>query len=441
MIPPVDVVAFRAWDNQSMLNTTSDDYSAFRDNADSIFQRTKGFLWVRRIKHGGSVGRARPRFVSAAKDAIQFERRSEEKLTRRKPRVVPINRVRDIVRGVPSIPALSRKETNRLIAERGRDRLFTLLAGKDSFIFEATRSEDALAWTDGLKRVLREYREGASQEVTSLTSYHERSPLGTSHDRIMKVWARFFENCAMRAMDKFGVNDERRDNADVETSVWKTFWDDVHQSNYYYNVCTGEVTWACPDNEVEIVEQTRTSTFDVCGDVNDGEWTMYEDEDTGEDYYYNTSTGETMWAHTDDNIDAMEHHESGSREVEKDSRIARDGWRIRTDEETGQMYYYDAETGESTWHDPYYQRDSDASWEEINKSASSWLLLTDENGNEYYYNPETHESRWESPDEDVEREAGEMRSPSYPWEACEDESGNRFFFNAETNESVWEIPS
>ena len=67
--------------------------------------------------------------------------------------------------------------------------------------------------------------------------------------------------------------------------------------------------------------------------------------------------------------------------------VAQDGWSPVVDETSGQTYYYNEQTGESSWDPP-----------QAATQGSSWVAGIDEaSGNTYYYNSQTGESQWEPP--------------------------------------------
>jgi len=75
-----------------------------------------------------------------------------------------------------------------------------------------------------------------------------------------------------------------------------------------------------------------------------------------------------------------------------------------------------------------------------------WEELTAEDGTIYFYNNETGESTWETPDEN-ERSlvimidgAGSLPSDIEEWEICDNEDGTTFYYNVRTGASQWDTP-
>ncbi|XP_017566079.1 rho GTPase-activating protein 12 isoform X2 [Pygocentrus nattereri] len=99
-------------------------------------------------------------------------------------------------------------------------------------------------------------------------------------------------------------------------------------------------------------------------------------------------------------------------------RLGSEGWEIHTDQDSGQQYYYQPSTGRSTWDYPLSPlMESDVGTEDplISPSqspacsppgpspprwSSDWERVLDESsGRHYYFNPVSGESSWDLPDE------------------------------------------
>ena len=97
-----------------------------------------------------------------------------------------------------------------------------------------------------------------------------------------------------------------------------------------------------------------------------GEWEKVTDEATGDSYYWNRRTNETSWTKPKAAIRKMERRHSTPHALQlvaeedtggRSSRRARQsqrfssGWeRVYTD--TGEVYYWNKKTGETSWDDP-----------------------------------------------------------------------------------------
>ena len=122
----------------------------------------------------------------------------------------------------------------------------------------------------------------------------------------------------------------------------------------------------------------------------------------------------------------------------------------RHEDEQGNVYYYDVETGESQWEvpDEMLMRSESMTMTEQPKRKSIWERHEDENGQEYWYNIETGQSQWETPAEmKIEEDEVEVRPSSNGmpvlldnWEECTDSNGQTYYYNTITAESQWELP-
>jgi hypothetical protein len=61
-----------------------------------------------------------------------------------------------------------------------------------------------------------------------------------------------------------------------------------------YNVQSGEATWDNPYEPLPASATTALAPFEQ----NREQWVSYFDENTGQEYWYNVETGETSWSAT-----------------------------------------------------------------------------------------------------------------------------------------------
>jgi hypothetical protein len=77
---------------------------------------------------------------------------------------------------------------------------------------------------------------------------------------------------------------------------WQEFWDEQAQAKYWYNNITGEATWQRPGNMWGTLSARSSSKIPAAAKGNSaGDWVSYIDESTGQEYWYNAVTGESSW--------------------------------------------------------------------------------------------------------------------------------------------------
>lgn len=143
-------------------------------------------------------------------------------------------------------------------------------------------------------------------------------------------------------------------------------------------------------------------------------------------------------------------------------------WEEVVDEESGQTYYYNQETGESLWEIPpevlaAVNASSDASVASTSAKEPVWEELVNGDGAKYYYNNATGETTSDRPVELDEHTSGADSSAGDPstedktdaeshddlaaasdavenWEKVLDEDGDSYFYNHVTGESRRDLP-
>ena len=123
------------------------------------------------------------------------------------------------------------------------------------------------------------------------------------------------------------------------------------------------------------------------------------------------------------------------------------------DPATGAYYFYNTNTGESTWTQPvllgneeFEKLPESASLEEKAQAtasmASDWEEFTDEySGAVYYYNKVTQENVWEKPQVVQQAEDAKKAWLGEDWEELVNETGAKYYYNNKTDMSQWVKPS
>ncbi|NXE29744.1 RHG27 protein, partial [Ardeotis kori] len=79
-------------------------------------------------------------------------------------------------------------------------------------------------------------------------------------------------------------------------SDWETHTDTDSGHLFYYNPVTGETTWDCPFGQAEDgVSPTASPASSLAHSPECPEWEQYVDEASGQAFFYNSVTGETSW--------------------------------------------------------------------------------------------------------------------------------------------------
>ena len=191
--------------------------------------------------------------------------------------------------------------------------------------------------------------------------------------------------------------------------------------------------WRCMSGNVPVVTPNYHTPV--------SSWTTNIDEETGHPFYLHTDTRETSWTppeHEDVppsyiDLDWVADTRPLPSEVENQRRMEekRTGsgapvdaadWDAVQDDNTGQVYYYNSKTGQSSWSWPpvvdevpvvkesVVESVTQGNWTAATQSGatpghartqsqptttSDWVLHTDEaSGNQYWWNQTTQETRW-----------------------------------------------
>lgn len=153
------------------------------------------------------------------------------------------------------------------------------------------------------------------------------------------------------------------------------------------------------------------------------DWFPATDPNSGETYYVNERTGETSW----DKPEALQQLDNSPHDVTDEIKMLTNGpsqnlppgWFAATDAHSGDEYYVNEHTGETTWDRP--EDDSthpppNPVSEEEGSLASGWFPVVEPgSGDTYYANQQTGETSWEKPISlkalDCERSANIDQSP------------------------------
>ncbi|XP_010182184.1 PREDICTED: rho GTPase-activating protein 27-like, partial [Mesitornis unicolor] len=78
-------------------------------------------------------------------------------------------------------------------------------------------------------------------------------------------------------------------------SDWETHTDTGSGQLFYYNPVTGETTWDCPFGTEDGVSPAASPVCSLAHSPELSPWERYVDEGSGQAFFYNSVTGETSW--------------------------------------------------------------------------------------------------------------------------------------------------
>jgi len=273
---------------------------------------------------------------------------------------------------------------------------------------------------------------------------------------------------------------------DTLPSDWIEAVDETSGQTYYYNTVTQETSWEKPSPDTPAEDPVdgnggiQDSMVDESGaDVNADEpatktveaetidpedelpsdWVETVDEATGQENYLNTATQETSWEKPsisfsdtgeaivnnehevavdemigNDSDEASETESVREKEKQEDYALPRE-WIEAVDESSGQTYYYNTVTQETSWEKPKIEGDESALEEDKSEVADEEPVS---------------EQRMGDGAVDVDNTDGvignslDVSQDSLPkgWvEVVDEDSGNVYYYNSETSETSWEKPS
>jgi hypothetical protein len=132
------------------------------------------------------------------------------------------------------------------------------------------------------------------------------------------------------------------------------------------------------------------------------------------------------------------------------------GWGPVTDEASGQVYYYNYTTGESSWTNPEEGEAAAAEEPAAEEPAaeepaaeaggelpSGWQEVNDEQYGLYYYNYVTGDTSYEWPAVPSYPEPAAEGEAALPegWQEVEDETYGKYYWNSVTGDTSYEWPA
>ena len=140
------------------------------------------------------------------------------------------------------------------------------------------------------------------------------------------------------------------------SSDWVEVADPTSGKTYYFNSKTNETSWDNPNESTATAAAVEESTTAAEQDGNgDSDWSESVDPSSGKSYYYNSKTGETSWEKpTSTTVDEAMNTATATTTATADNETSQDAsdWVEATDPSSGNTYYYNSATGETSWERP-----------------------------------------------------------------------------------------
>lgn len=291
------------------------------------------------------------------------------------------------------------------------------------------------------------------------------------------------------------VRKEEETKSEALPDGWSELVDASSGRVYYFNSTDNSTSWEKPtvstdDFEIDSSQSQQTSQADerngpdntqleeegpvkskleeqvekIPSQDPDSEWTEVVD-DEGNIYYYNEGSGQTSWEKPNgfDNEAEPTSPEAAADEVDDDKALGSDlvesdtidsgtadgclpeGWVEMEDPDSGDKYYFNELTDESSWDRP--EADTGGKTTSSSKEDSAYVLpkgwtvaIDEDSGEEFFYNDDTGESSWDHPSILLELQELDELPPGWE-ESIDPQSGETFYFNTADGTSSWEKPS
>ena len=252
----------------------------------------------------------------------------------------------------------------------------------------------------------------------------------------------------------------------------------INQINAITGKTSLEIHSSKPDGadppKLESEDPITSNDWQTCKDIIG--WSEFTDPQSGETYYVNDSTGETSWAIPlvkDNTIEALPTHEfREAYDAKPESVILPEGWAAIKDTQSGETYFVNVESGETSWEPPFKsqpqkgevdtakqpvrsnetKRDAylpEASSEPLAELPVGWDAVVDPaSGEIYFFNEETGETSWDRPRD--ERKAVPVLHVCSPDEQArpdgwrvvgDDTSGEKSFVDDVDKTMSWDRPN
>ncbi|KAI2503862.1 TH1 protein [Fragilaria crotonensis] len=198
--------------------------------------------------------------------------------------------------------------------------------------------------------------------------------------------------------DDTNNNNTKNDNGNSQDYKWTAHRDD-DDAIYYYNEETGESAWDPPDEGYHDPEDLMSGGSDNNNKSNNNtnnqnHWTKHTN-DEGIEYYYNEDTGETTWDKPDDYVDDEldDNQDNGTSDEHFHA-----GEEENNNNKKKNQPLQDMDMDNNPSSPTMIEKEDGNDDEEVESSKDKWTSHKDDEGRVYFYNEITGETTWDKPD-------------------------------------------
>ncbi|XP_051894717.1 rho GTPase-activating protein 27-like isoform X2 [Pristis pectinata] len=198
---------------------------------------------------------------------------------------------------------------------------------------------------------------------------------------------------------------------------WETHTDQASGQPFYYNPVTGETTWDCPFDTPDSREQQAPPSRSSSISIPSAEWESHFDEVSGQPYYYNPATGETTWELPGQEAETMEREDTL-----RDQRPPTPEKDYPEFIEESPPAYQGHRRQPSNWSQEEYSEPQSPVdtpiYQSVDPTPPGWSLGLDQEGQMLYTSEVTQEK----------------------WIRHVDSNGKFYYYNPDEDKSEWELP-
>lgn len=205
----------------------------------------------------------------------------------------------------------------------------------------------------------------------------------------------------------------------TQQEEWETHIDQRSGLHFYYNAVTSETTWDCPFTSPDGSEQPTPSSRSSSTSVPLDGWESLFDDASGQPYYYNPATGETTWEPPGEpEAEVMER--GGALPDQRPPTPKEDYPEIIVGSPPGYLGHrrQPSNWSQEDYSEPQSPMDMPVYQSIDPKAPRGWFIELDEEGQTLYTSEVTHTK----------------------WIRHTDASGKFYYYNPDEDKSVWELP-